>query len=48
MLARLFNSPIALLMGVVLLGLGGLASLRGLPVDLFPRLDYPLINIITH
>jgi len=47
-LARLLKSPIAVLLGVVLLGLGGLASVRGLPVDLFPRLDYPLINIITH
>ena len=26
----------------------GLASFRELPVDLFPDLDYPLINIITH
>lgn len=44
----MLRHPIALLLGLLLLGLGGLASLRGLPVDLFPRLDYPLINVITH
>ena len=48
MLDRMLRHPIALLLGVALLGFGGIASLRGLPVDLFPRLDYPLINVITH
>ena len=48
MLARLLRYPVAVILGVVLLGVGGLASLRSLPVDLFPRLDYPLINIVTH
>ena len=48
MLPHLLKRPIAIVLGVLLLGLGGLASLRDLPVDLFPRLDYPLINIITH
>mgnify|MGYP003384090993 CR=1 FL=1 len=48
MLERLIRHPIVVLLGMVLIGLGGLASLRSLPVDLFPRLDYPLINVITH
>lgn len=48
MLEQLLRHPIAAILGSLLLGLGGLASLRELPVDLFPRLDYPLINIITH
>ena len=48
MLKQLLRHPIAVILGGLLLGLGGLASLRELPVDLFPRLDYPLINVITH
>lgn len=48
MLEQLLRHPIAVILGSLLLGLGGLASLRELPVDLFPRLDYPLINVITH
>ncbi len=48
MLERLLRHPMALILGAILLGVGGLASFRGLPVDLFPRLDYPLINVVTH
>ncbi len=48
MLKLLLRHPIAVILGSLLLGLGGLASLHELPVDLFPRLDYPLINVITH
>ncbi|MFQ5487597.1 MAG: efflux RND transporter permease subunit, partial [Gammaproteobacteria bacterium] len=48
MLERLLHHPIAVILGMMLIGLGGVAALRGLPVDLFPRLDYPLINVITH
>jgi len=48
MLERILHHPIAVVLGMLLIGLGGFASLRGLPVDLFPPLDYPLINIITH
>ncbi len=48
MLEQLLRHPIAAILGSLLLALGGLASLRELPVDLFPRLDYPLINVITH
>jgi len=48
MLERLLRQPVAVILGLILIGLGGLSSLRVLPVDLFPRLDYPLINIVTH
>jgi len=48
MLERLLRHPFAVILGLILIGLGGLASLRSLPVDLFPRLDYPLINIVSH
>ncbi len=48
MLERLLRHPNALILGMLLLAIGGIASLQKLPVDLFPRLDYPLINIITN
>jgi CzcA family heavy metal efflux pump len=32
----------------LILVLGGLNALRRLSVDIFPNLDYPLINVITH
>ncbi len=48
MLESLLRHPIAVILGMIMIGIGGLASLRGLPVDLFPRLDYPLINVVTH
>ncbi len=48
MLEKLLRHPNALIFGMLLLAIGGMASLQKLPVDLFPRLDYPLINIITH
>ncbi len=48
MFERLLRHPLATLLGAVLIAVGGIAGLRGLPVDLFPSLDYPLINVITH
>ncbi len=48
MLERLLRNPMAVVVGLVLLALGGVASLADLPVDLFPALDYPLVNVITH
>ncbi len=48
MLERILRQPVAVILGMILLGFGGLASLHSLPVDLFPRLDYPLINVVTH
>ena len=47
-LRALASRPGIALLGVVLLLLGGLASYRQMPVDLFPDLNYPLINIIAH
>ncbi len=40
--------PVIFIFAAILLALSGLSSLRMLPVDLFPNLNYPLINIITH
>lgn len=48
MYRSLIRHPIAVVFGALLIVLGGFASLRELPVDLFPSLDYPLINVITH
>ena len=48
MLKRVLQNPIAVVLGTLLIGLGGMASVRGLPIDLFPSLDYPLINVVTH
>ena len=48
MLQRLLRYPIATILAALLIAIGGVAGLRALPVDLFPSLDYPLINIITH
>ncbi len=48
MLERLFHRPIIFIFGAVLLVIAGLSSVRQLPVDLFPDLNYPLINVITH
>ncbi|HHD56423.1 MAG TPA: efflux RND transporter permease subunit, partial [Desulfobulbaceae bacterium] len=44
----ILRKPIAVIIGALLLALAGIAGLRHLPVDLFPNLNYPLINIITH
>ena len=48
MLERLLHQPLAVILGALLIGLGGISAFRAMPVDLFPGLDYPLINIITH
>ncbi len=48
MLERLYKRPIVFVFGCALLLIGGLASMGRLPVDLFPSLDYPLINVVTH
>ncbi len=48
MLRLLIRYPLAAILGIVLIALGGLASFRQMPVDLFPDLNYPLINIVTH
>ncbi len=48
MFEAILRRPFAIILGMLLMGVGGLASLGRLPVDLFPRLDYPLINIVSH
>ncbi len=48
MLERLSRYPGLFAMVAFIIALGGLASARQLPVDLFPDLNYPLINVITH
>ena len=48
MLERLLRHPIATVLAALIIAIGGIAGLRGLPVDLFPSLDYPLINVVTH
>jgi CzcA family heavy metal efflux pump len=48
MLEILLKKPIAVIIGALLIGLAGISGLHNLPVDLFPNLNYPLINIITH
>ncbi len=48
MFERLFRHPLSVIFGMALMGTGGVGVLRGLPVDLFPRLDYPLINVVSH
>lgn len=48
LLGALLRRPGIVLLGVVLLLFGGFASYGRMPVDLFPDLNYPLVNIITH
>ena len=48
MLQRVFHRPGLFAMGALAIALGGIASVDQLPVDLFPDLNYPLINVITH
>ena len=48
MLERFFKRPIIFVLGCVLLLIAGISSMGRLSVDLFPDMDYPLINIITH
>jgi len=48
MLELLLRRPVATVLGALLLALGGVVAVRSMPVDLFPDLNYPLINVITH
>ena len=48
MLERLYRRPIVFVIGVVVLAITGLSSMGRLPIDLFPDLNYPLVNVITH
>ena len=42
------NNPIATILMVIFMALAGLYSARHMSVDLFPNLDIPVVNIITH
>ena len=44
----LFQRTHLVLIAFLILVLGGIFSLRRLSVDIFPNLNYPLLNIITH
>jgi len=48
LLRRVVDNPIATTIIVAIMVLGGAYSLRHMPVDLFPNLDIPVVNIITH
>ena len=48
MFQRVFRRPGLFAMAALIIALWGIASVRQLPVDLFPDLNYPLINVITH
>ena len=42
------KNPIATLIMVISVALAGIYSARHMPVDLFPNLNIPVVNIITH
>ncbi len=42
------NRPIATILMVIFMALAGVYAGRHMPVDLFPNLDIPVVNIITH
>lgn len=48
MFEKLLKRPVIIIFSTVLILIAGMSALRDLPVDLFPNLNYPLINIITH
>jgi len=52
MLARLLRSliqrPLILLLGLVMVIAAGIQGWQRMPMDLLPRLDVPVVNIITH
>ncbi|RMF81312.1 MAG: efflux RND transporter permease subunit, partial [Nitrospirae bacterium] len=48
MFRRLISRPLPLVLAAAVVAIAGLAALPQLPVDLFPDLDYPLINVVTH
>ena len=48
LLRLVINNPIATVLMVMLMALAGVYSARHMPVDLFPNLDIPVVNIITH
>jgi multidrug efflux pump subunit AcrB len=48
LLRLVVNNPIATVLMVIFMSLVGIYSARHMAVDLFPNLDIPVVNIITH
>ena len=47
-LRLIVNNPFATVLVVAFMALAGVYSVRHMPVDLFPNLEVPVVNIITH
>ena len=46
-LAKIMNAPLNVAIAVTLLFIFGVLAYRGLKVDLFPPLNFPILNVIT-
>ncbi|NOY53382.1 MAG: efflux RND transporter permease subunit [Deltaproteobacteria bacterium] len=44
----IIRNPMAVILAAAAMSLGGIYSARHMPVDLFPDLNIPVVNIITH
>ncbi len=44
----IIGNPLLVFFMVIVLGIGGIFSFMRLPVDLFPKLSVPVVNIISH
>jgi len=44
----IIGNPLTAVFFAVILGIGGLFSFTHMPVDLFPKLSVPVVNIISH
>ncbi len=47
-LKRLTDNPLMMVFAVVVIAFSGIFAATHMPVDLFPNLDIPVVNIITH
>ncbi len=48
LLRLVVGNPVAILLMLIFMALVGIYSARHMPVDLFPDLDIPVVNVITH
>ena len=48
LLRQIVNKPIVIILFVLIIITAGLFSLKNMSVDLFPNLDIPVVNIISH
>ncbi len=48
LLSRVMRNPMATVIVLVMTGLAGIYSMVHMPVDLFPSINIPLVNIISH